>query len=92
MKKKISKKAERAFDQKVIRDHRGVMLNPLPDADYLVVAEKKLQYAMKRLARIEGSYLHQCTNGSLLERDPKWVYFNDQARNLDRDIVNLENW
>ena len=92
MKKRITKRAERAYDQRVLRDARGVMLNPLPDADYLLVAEKKLQYAMRRLARIEGSYLHIMTNGALLANDPKWVYFNDQARNLDRDIITIENW
>lgn len=92
MKKKITRKAERAFDQKVIRDARGVMLNPLDNANYLVIAEKKLQYAMKRLARIEGSYLHLITNGSLLADDPKWVYFSNQARNLDRDLFTVENW
>ena len=91
MKNRITKRAERAYDQRVLRDARGVMLNPLDNAAYLVIAEKKLQYAMKRLARIERSYVHLITNGSLLHTDPKWVYFNDQAKHLDRDLFTVEN-
>lgn len=80
MSKRITKRAERSYDHKIIRDHRGVMLNPLMREAWEVAAKKKLAYAVNKIQRLEKRF--SAVHWTL----PEWQHLHSQILHLEEGL------